>query len=327
VRGIHHGISGMAEFGTGGKKLELTSKKVNQLLGAERINLILLEDVCQITVEVLTDAASTGEDTEAPTTDEEGKIEVILTPSGYADFSDKAYSRKVHRYVKSASRGGFLCWFKRIEFESNANQGSRQRIRNALDRVKKDFPLVETILQRVDMHWTQPETNKGSKSTTTSSSSSSSSSSGKPDDTSSSSSSLPVPLGRIVDAATGDENRADRIPSLCLCVLPAATTAPGPGPGPGLGGLEADAQLDSAIEWLRLAKEKDWKINDICVGVGAGAGAGAGVTSVFGRQASAGGIDNAPAPRSLKELEAFRKLNTHQRNKVRASTRDKDKDK
>lgn len=299
----------------GSKTLQLTAGKVANLLGCEeRLNLVLLEDVCQIHIEVMGPAppSTVGGDegdklgSEQPSTPpssavvvaaaEDEKLDVVLTSCGYADFSDKAYQRKVHQYVKSASRGGFICWFKRSEFESSKNQSTRQRVRNLLDRVKREYPFVECILQRVDMRWSDAVEGKIGTKTTFS-----------PVDAP-----PPKPLGRVVNTETGDEDRAVRVPSLCLCVLPAATvpaaTTTGGGKSPGSGLQDPDKQLDAAIALLQRAENTGWKNS------GGGGGGGNGALQAGGAE-----VDFAPSPKTIQELKEYRQThNTKQRNKLKA---------
>jgi hypothetical protein len=262
-------MASFAATSTASKTVSLTPDRVELLCGGRSINLVLLERVCQVKVEVLPLEVC------VPPGGKEGQHAVVLTSMGSEDFGDKNFARKVHRFVKSSSRGGFIAWFPRLVFESSAQQSVRQKVRNAIDAAKSKFPSVECILQCLDMQWTDPAKMA----------------------TSATEAAQPMGLAESVDEA-GDEDRGACIPTLCLCVLP-GTTAAAAAPG-------ADAQLDEAIAWMLAAKAKGWKV--------AGGGGGGKGMMVF---------DDTPAPPSLKDVAAFRKLNTTQRNKVK----DKEKEK
>ena len=309
------------EASCGSKTLQLSANKVANLLGCEeRLNLVLLEEVCQIHVEVMgpvppsTMGAGEADNLGSTTAEElapqdlaaaEEKLDVVLTCCGYADFSDKAYQRKVHQYVKSASRGGFICWFKRSEFESSKNQSSRQKVRNLLDRMKREYPFVECILQRVDMRWSDAVEGKTAAKAKASFS---------PIDAP-----PPKPLGRVVNSETGDEDRAVRVPSLCLCVLPAATVPAATvhhgkttaGVGTSTAAHEdPDKQLDAAIALLKRAENTGWKNS------GGGAGGGNGLCKSAGAEVE---VEFTPSPKSIQEVKEFRQThNTKQRNKLKA---------
>jgi len=298
---------------TASKTLQLAPERVTLLLGPERLNVLVLEQACQVSVEVLNEPnepaaaeqamtaaaeAPTATETEAPTSAEaatgavapiagtaatageaeaeaeaDNKLSVVLTTLAADDFSDKAFARKVHRYVKSASRGGFITFFKRIKFEHNDNQGQRAKVRNCIDRLKKDFASVEVVLQRLDMHWALPA-----------------------DATTSTADEVPLGPARFL-SAEGDEDRTARVPSLCLCVLP-GTTAAAVGP-------TAEAELDTAIALMRRASSCGWKMGSSERKMQEDLQALA-----LAREAHA-----APKPQSLQDKKDFRKLNTTQRNK------------
>ena len=310
--------AGAAES-TASKTLQLAAERVALLLGPERLNVLVLEQACQVSVEVLNEPAAaeqapmtaaadapteaeTETETETPTSaeaatgaaapiagtaaaegqeegQEEGqaeadnKLAVVLTTLAADDFGDKAFARKVHRYVKSASRGGFITFFKRIKFEHNDNQGQRAKVRNCIDRLKKDFASVEVVLQRLDMHWALPA-----------------------DATTSTADEVPLGPARFL-SAEGDEDRTARVPSLCLCVLP-GTTAAAVGP-------TAEAELDTAIALMRRASSCGWKMGS----------SERKMQEDLQALALAREVHAAPKPQSLQDKKDFRKLNTTQRNK------------
>ena len=306
-------VAAEAAESTASKTLQLAPERVALLLGPEGLNVLVLEQACQVSVEVLnepaaaeqapmTAAAAAPTETEAPTSAEaatgaaaaiagtvaaegvgetegegeaeaDNKLSVVLTTLAADDFGDKAFARKVHRYVKSASRGGFITFFKRIKFEHNDNQGQRAKVRNCIDRLKKDFASVEVVLQRLDMHWALPA-----------------------DATTSTADEVPLGPARFL-SAEGDEDRTARVPSLCLCVLP-GTTAAAVGP-------TAEAELDTAIALMRRASSCGWKMGSSERKMQEDLQALA-----LAREAHA-----APKPQSLQDKKDFRKLNTTQRNK------------
>lgn len=272
-------MTSFAATSSSSKTVSLTPDRVELLGGARGVNLVLLERVCQVNVEVLPLESTVAADgsTNAPT------HAVVLTSVGSQDFGDKNFARKVHRYVKSSSRGGFIEWFPRLAFESSAQQSVRQKVRNAIDVAKSKFPAVECVLQCLDMQWTDPAKKASSAS----------------EAEELRKTAKPMGAADAVDEE-GDEDRAARIPTLCLCVLP-GTTAAAAAPG-------ADAQLDEAIAWMIAAKTKGWKVSG-----GGGGGGGKGMM-VF---------DDAPAPPSLKDVAAFRRLNTTQRKKVKEKEKEK----
>jgi hypothetical protein len=150
--GRKQSMTSFAATSSSSKTVSLTPDRVELLGGARGVNLVLLERVCQVNVEVLPLESTVAADgsTNAPT------HAVVLTSVGSQDFGDKNFARKVHRYVKSSSRGGFIEWFPRLAFESSAQQSVRQKVRNAIDVAKSKFPAVECVLQCLVMQWTDP---------------------------------------------------------------------------------------------------------------------------------------------------------------------------
>lgn len=192
--------------GTSSKVLNLSPDRISNLLGPHHVNLVLIEHVCFVRVYIPSDAISEPLTPEAAasaiafnilnrslSSANETKIvkevPVTLTSVGCEDFTNVKFARKAYNYIKSATRGGFIAWFVRAEFEHPSNATVRRKVVNAIN-LQKAWPMVEIILQRCDCRWMKDECNNYAHPT-----------------------------------ALLDDEESPRIESLCLCVLPSPTAS------------------------------------------------------------------------------------------------------
>ena len=136
--------------------LELSSSKAAQLVGFESRNIRLLEIACEVRVIIHDTDLSLPMNHSSTLLHESStlrpdKIKIDLVPIGYEDFSNKPWAKKVHSYIKSATRGGFLAWFKTCEFE-DAENPLRSRVLGAIASVMEKHN-VNIVLSRSVFDW------------------------------------------------------------------------------------------------------------------------------------------------------------------------------
>jgi len=101
------------------KTLMLSDEKIGRLIGVGGRNKAFIE--AEFNLAIRTHRRS------FKLTDEEAAAEqpVQLEAQGSHDFSDKLWAKNVQRYIKSATRGGFIKWVDSIEREQRPAQETR----------------------------------------------------------------------------------------------------------------------------------------------------------------------------------------------------------
>ena len=121
------------------KILTLAGSKIGQLIGQNGRNMAFLEFILDIKITI----RRKKDDYWSAEIPDEALVTLVAT--GREDFSDKGWSKNVYRYIKSATRGGFLKWLDQDERHSSS-----------ILQVEKD-DLFERLQNRyavkLECHW------------------------------------------------------------------------------------------------------------------------------------------------------------------------------
>jgi hypothetical protein len=118
--------------------IRINHEKVRHLIGMAGKNIEFLRQICHVKVDVK-DKGRCGED-------DDQVVPVSLTAMKNEDgsynpsetFSNPIWKREVQRYVKSATRGGFIKWFSPDDID-NMNEIHRSKLEREFERVKMKY--------------------------------------------------------------------------------------------------------------------------------------------------------------------------------------------
>lgn len=118
------------------KTLMLTDEKIRQLMGYHGRNKAFIEAEFNLAIRIARHSLKLTEKEAA------AEQQVQLVAQGSNDFSDKLWAKNVYRYVKSATRGGFLKWL-----ENSEENSALLRCPELFERVESRFSV------KVVNHW------------------------------------------------------------------------------------------------------------------------------------------------------------------------------